>query len=142
MKTLLDTNVLSELLRAIPNPTVLAWMSAQPAHSLGVSVVTQAEMMLGARLLPLGRRRHTLEQALRAMFSDDFAERIVPFDTSAVSHYVEIVTIRRRAGRPISQFDAQIAASALSQGMSLATRNVSDFDGCGVALINPFTAGR
>lgn len=138
MTTLLDTNVLSELLRAKPSPTVLAWFAAQAADSLFVSAVTQAEMMLGARLLPAGRRRALLEQALAAMFDEDFAGRILAFDTGAAATYVQIVSDRRAAGRPISQFDAQIAAIARQAGAAIATRNITDFERCGVELINPW----
>ena len=142
MSTLLDTNVLSELLRAVPDPAVEAWVAAQPAQSLCISSVTQAEMMLGARLLPAGRRRQALERALAAMFEEDFGERILPFDSAAVPAYVDIVALRRAAGRPISQFDAQIAAVARHHRTALATRNTVDFEGCGLSLIDPwqFTA--
>lgn len=139
MSTLLDTNVLSELLRAQPSPAVLAWFTAQPAESLFVSAVTQAEMMLGARILPAGKRRTGLETALSAMFDEDFAGRILPFDAGAVPAYVEIFSGRRSLGRPISQFDAQIAAIARQAGAKLATRNSTDFERCGVALIDPWS---
>jgi predicted nucleic acid-binding protein len=138
MTTLLDTNVLSELLRARPSPAVLAWFAAQPPESLFVSAVTQAEMMLGARLLPVGKRRTALESALLAMFDEDFTGRILPFDAGAVPAYVEIVSERRSLGRPISQFDAQIAAIARRAGAKLATRNSTDFERCGVSLIDPW----
>ena len=138
MSTLLDTNVLSELLRATPGSAVVAWFVAQPDGSLFVSAVTEAEMRLGVRLLPSGKRRRDLEQAIAAMFDEDFAGRIRPFDTSAVPGYVEIVSKRRSAGRPISQFDAQIAAIALNHGDALATRNMEDFAGCGVPLVDPW----
>lgn len=140
MTTLLDTNVLSELLRAAPAPAVLAWFAAQPAQSLFVSTVTQAEMMLGARLLPAGKRRAALEAAVQAMFDEDFAGRILPFGSAAVPAYADIVSNRRNAGRPISQFDAQIAAIAQQHGARLATRNLADFEGCGLALVNPWAA--
>jgi len=138
VSTLLDTNVLSELLRAAPQPSVEAWFAAQPAQSLFVSAVTQAEMLLGARLLPAGKRRLALSRALIAMFEEDFAERILPFDSAAAPTYVEVVSGRRSAGRPIAQFDAQIAAIALRHGCKLATRNERDFEGCGVSLIDPW----
>ena len=139
MSTLLDTNLLSELLRATPEPAVLAWLAGQPAETLFVSAVTQAEMMLGARLLPGGKRRAALEAALRATFDEDFAGRILPFDSATVAAYVDIVSTRRTAGRPISQFDAQIAAIARHHGAKLATRNVGDFEDCGVVVVNPWT---
>ncbi|MDP1901436.1 MAG: type II toxin-antitoxin system VapC family toxin [Rubrivivax sp.] len=138
MSILLDTNVLSELLRAEPEPLVLAWFAQQPSETLFVSAVAQAEMMLGARLLPAGKRRTALEAAVGAMFEEDFSGRILPFDSAAVPAYVDIISKRRAAGQPISQFDAQIAAIARHQGAKLATRNVSDFEGCGVALVNPW----
>ena len=95
-------------------------------------------MRLGVRLLPAGKRRRALEIAVAAMFAEDFAGRIRSFDTAAVPDYVDIVCKRRAAGRPISQFDAQIAAIALSHGDKLATRNVSDFEGCGLLLVYPW----
>ena len=141
MTTLLDTNVLCERLRAQPDPAVLAWFGAQPADSLFVSAVTQAEMLLGARLLPAGKRRRQLEQSLEAMFNEDFAAHVLPIDASAADQYATLAAARRRAGQPISQFDAQIAAISSSHRMALATRNISDFEGCGLTLTNPW-AGR
>jgi toxin FitB len=139
MNTLVDTNVVSELLRAAPEPAVMAWFAQQLPETLFVSAVTQAEMMLGARLLPKGKRRNALEAALRATFDEDFAGRILPFDSAAVPAYVDIVSGRRTAGRPIFQFNAQIAAVARQHDARLATRNVADFEGCGVAVVNPWT---
>lgn len=138
MSTLLDTNVLSELIRSQPAPGVLAWFAAQPADSLFVSAVTQAEMLLGARLLPAGKRRQKLEAALDAMFREDFAARVLPFDAGCASLFATVVAGRRSGGRPISQFDAQIAAIALSRRLVLATRNVADFQDCGLMLTNPW----
>ena len=141
MTTLLDTNVLSELLRARPEPAVLAWFAVQAPDSLVVSAVTQAEMLLAARLLPAGQRRQQLQEALEAMFREDFSGRVLPFDTAAAADYADVVHARRNAGRPISQFDAQIAAIALCRGAGLATRNVADFEGCGLAVDNPWNHG-
>lgn len=140
MATLLDTNVLSELLRGQPEPAVLHWFAGQPATALFTSAVTQAEMLLGAEQLPAGQRREKLRAALRAMFAEDFAGRIWAFDSDAAPHFAQVVDVRRRAGRPISQFDAQIAAIALQRGAALATRNTADFEGCGLALVNPWLA--
>ena len=138
MKLLLDTNVLSELLRTSPDAGVVAWFADQHADALFVSAVMQAEMLFGAALLPDGRRRAQLEQQLNAMFDEDFARRVLPFDADAARIYASVVSSRRRAGRPISQFDAQIAAIALAHRASLVTRNVGDFEGCGLALVNPW----
>ncbi len=140
MSTLLDTNVLSELLRAAPEPAVTAWFARQAPDSLFVSAVTQAEMMLGARVLPAGKRRNTLEAALTAMFEHDFTGRVLPFDAAAAAVYADVVSARRAAGRPISQFDAQIAAIARCHRARVATRNVSDFEGCELSLVNPWLA--
>lgn len=137
-RMVLDTNVLSELLRAEPNAQVLAWVAAQPPDRLFISVVTQAEMLLGARLLPAGKRRTLLEAALHAMFDEDFAGRVLAFDSAAAAHYAEVVARRRAAGRPVAQFDAQIAATALACGCGLVTRNLSDFEACGLTLIDPW----
>jgi len=105
---------------------------------LFVSAVTQAEMLLGARLLPASKRRQQLQEALDSMFAEDFAGRVLPFDSAAAAAYAELVATRRGAGGPISQFDAQIAAIALSRRVGLATRNVSDFEDCGLAVNNPW----
>ena len=140
MSTLLDTNVLSELLRAVPDPAVLRWFGQQPADSLSVCSVTQAEMLLGARLLPAGKRRQQLQAALSAMFETDFAGRLLPFDATAAVVYADLVSVRRAAGRPISQFDAQIAAIARCRGTALATRDTAGFEGCALRLVNPWDA--
>ena len=139
MSCLLDTNVLSELLRASPEPAVLAWFSAQPADSLFVSAVTQAEMLFGARLLPAGKRRKQLDEALDAMFREDFDGRVLAFDGRCASPYADIVVARRNVGRPMAQFDAQIAAISVVHRLELATRNVADFDECGLNVVNPWT---
>lgn len=140
MSILLDTNVLSELLRAEPQPQVLVWFAAQPAAQLWTSAVTEAEMLTGVRLLPAGRRRNALGAAVQAMFNQDFNRRVLPFDSAAADIYAEIVSQRRAAGRPVSQFDAQIAAIARQHGHALATRNSADFEGCGLVLLNPWQA--
>lgn len=139
MSVLLDTNLLSELLLAAPNRSVLAWFAAQAPEGLFVSAITEAEMLVGVRLLPAGRRRNTLETAIRAMFTEDFAGRILPFDSAAAHVYADVIATRRAAGRPISQFDAQIAAIARHHGIALATRNVSDFEDCAIDVIDPWS---
>ncbi|MBB2156603.1 type II toxin-antitoxin system VapC family toxin [Gluconacetobacter diazotrophicus] len=134
----LDTNVLSELMRAEPDPAVMAWMSRQPVPALFTTTVTQAEILYGLALLPEGRRRDTLLAAAHAMFEDIFPGRILPFDAEAARAYADIAAQRRREGDPISQFDAQIAAVARSRAATLATRNTRDFGRCGIALLNPW----
>ena len=137
---LLDTNVLSELMKPEPAESVLHWVGAQPATSLYTTSITQAEILHGVLLLPAGRRRNAFEAAAKAMFEEDFGGRILPFASDAAPLYARIAAERRRAGRPISHFDAQIAAIARVAGAALATRNVTDFDGCVVKLINPWDA--
>lgn len=134
----LDTNILSELMRPEPDETVVSWVSQQPASSLFVTTITQAKIFYGLALLPRGRRRTTLTETVEQMFSEDFDQRVLSFDTSAARSYAAIVAGRRAAGRPISQSDAQIAAIALSYGAAAATRNVTDFEGCGVSVLNPW----
>jgi predicted nucleic acid-binding protein len=110
----LDTNVLSELMKAQCNARVQAWLSEQPPLTLFITAVTEAELRYGAAILPQGRRRKTITSAIDAMLTEDFDERILPFDSSASIAYATIAAERRHAGRPIAQFDAQIAAIAAS----------------------------
>ena len=134
----LDTNVLSELMRPEPDAAVTDWVAARSAADLFVTTITQAEILHGVLLLPRGRRRDAIEAAANAMFQEDFAGRILPFNSPAARAYAEIAVARRQAGRPISQFDAQIAAIAKSTGAGVATRNVPDFEGCGIRVIDPW----
>lgn len=134
----LDTNVLSELLAPSPSPNVLAWLAAQPSAAVFTTAVTEAEILYGLALLPDGRRRQALEAAVRPIFSEDLAGRVLAFDREAAESYAVIAARRRALGRPISQFDAQIAAIAVSRGASIATRNVADFAETGAPVINPW----
>jgi hypothetical protein len=135
---LLDTNVLSELMRPAPSLIVETWMAGQPAASLFISTITEAELRYGLALLPDSHRRRQLAAQAEAMLVTDFAGRILPFDSAAASAYARIAAVRRHSGRPISQADAQIAAIAASRGASLATRNVADFVDCGIDVIDPW----
>jgi predicted nucleic acid-binding protein len=134
----LDTNVLSEVLRPQPEPRVLSWLDEQAANSVFTTSVTQGEILFGIRLLGDGQRRRKLWDAATAIFEDDFAGRVLSFDSDAAGHYAEIGASRRTAGRPISQFDATIAAITRSHGATLATRNAKDFEGCGIDVVNPW----
>ena len=135
---ILDTNVLSELMRPAPATKVVAWVTAQPTPSLFTTSITQAEILLGLMLLPPGRRRSALEAAAMAMFAEDLGGRILGFGADAARPYAQIASDRRRAGRPISHFDAQIAAIARVNGATIATRNVPDFEGCSIKLVDPW----
>jgi len=138
---LLDTNVVSELIRPLPDASVRRWADALPPASLFLSAVTQAELLYGVALLPAGRRREALAEAVATVCDRAFVGRILPFDSAAAIVYADIAAGRRRAGRPIPTLDAQIAAIARSRGAALATRNVADFADCGIAVIDPWTAG-
>lgn len=136
---LLDTNVLSELVRARPHAGMAEWVAQKPISSLFTTTITQAEMLLGVALVPLGKRKSTLEAAVAALFDIDMADRVLPFDGSAARDFAAIVANRRKLGRPISHADAQIAAIARSRGAIVATRNIADFAECGVELYDPFS---
>ena len=137
---LLDTNIVSELMKSAPEPSVLAWIDAMPAATVFVSAIARAEILYGIALVPEGKRRDRLEQAAHTAFETYFRGRILPFDSEAADAFAPLAASRHRAGRPISQPDAQIAAIARSRGAALATRNVSDFAGCGVEVVNPWGA--
>lgn len=135
---ILDTNVISEMLAASPSTSVEAWLGDQHPASVFTTAITQAEILYGIEILPEGRRRRDLEAAILPIFTDDLAGRILPFDSDAARTYAIIAAARRKVGRPISQFDAQIAAIAVSRGAALATRNVSDFVETGAVVVNPW----
>lgn len=118
-----DTNVISELMRGEPHLAVLAWVAAQPRALLYTTHINQAEILYGIGALPEGRRRTALAAAATAMFAEDFAGRILPFEAGAAARYSEIVLARRQAGNPIEKFDALIPATALAAGASMAERN-------------------
>ena len=134
----LDTNVISELMRDSPQKAVLTWFNAQSTSSLFVTTVTEAEILTGIALLPDGGRRNGLVESADRVFTALFAGRILAFDSDAANIYAQIFVQRHAAGRPISQADCQIAAIACSREASIATRNITDFEGIEVALINPW----
>lgn len=132
---ILDTNVLSEFMRAVPNPVVMDWVGQQETSELFTTTITQAEIYYGLALLPIGKRRSDMERAARLMFEQDFQDRILTFDSGAA---VEYAAFRRLLGKPIAQADAQIAAIARANRAVLATRNISDFSDCQLVLVNPW----
>jgi predicted nucleic acid-binding protein len=137
--TILDTNVVSEPMRPSPSATVLAWLSRKPDDGhFFLTTITVAEILFGIELLPKGRRHDRMHAQAKATFADDFAGRILPFDEAAARAFPEIAAARRAQGRPISEFDAPIAAIARSRGAVLATRNIAHFEGCGLRLVNPW----
>jgi predicted nucleic acid-binding protein len=140
---ILDTNVLSELLRPKPSAVVIEWIVAQPIASVFTTAITKAEILRGIRFLPEGKRRRDLEAGILPIFTTEFEGRVLPFDSEAADTYADLTATRRGMGRPISQSDAQIAAIALSRGAAVATRNSVDFSEIGMIVINPWeTASR
>ena len=132
-----DTNVLSEEMKAAPDAPVDAWFRRQRPNELFTTTICEAEILLGVALLPDGQRKRELGAAAQKIFAL-FASRILPFDSAAAAAYADIVAERRRMGRPIDGFDAQIAAIARSRGLALATRNVADFEDIGLSIVNPW----
>ena len=133
----LDTNVVSELMRDPMDRRVLAWIDRQPHRQLFVTAVTEAEIRAGVERLPLGRRRRELGEAAERAFRV-FAGRILPLDSAAALEYAAVVAERQSAGRPIGGFDALIAAIARARGAAIATRDVGGFEGLGIELVNPW----
>ena len=137
---LLDTNVISELMRTEPAQIVLDWFGDHDSGDLFISAVAEAELRTGVAILPDGQRRDRLQLAIDAMIYQDFQGRVLPFDSLAAKAYAEIAAQRRAAGHPIAEADCQIAAIARASDAPIATRNVKDFDGCGIRVINPWNA--
>ena len=134
----LDTNVLSETLKPLPNAAVVAWMAAQPRSTLFTTTVVEAEILYGVAVFAGGARKTQLQAALKAIFTEDLSGQVIPFDRDCAEAYAAIAANRKNLGQPISQFDAMIAAATASRGATLATRNLRDFADCGIRLINPW----
>ena len=137
---ILDTNVLSELMRSKPSSSVLAWVAKQPGSELSTTSITEAEIFYGIELLGKGRRREQLLAAADAMFAEDLGGRVHGFDSDAARAFSKIAARRRGLGKPISHADAQIAAIAQVRIARLATRNIEDFHDCGIEVVDPWTA--
>jgi len=135
---ILDTNVVSEMMKAAPAPNVVAWLNSQDASLLFLTSVTIGEIRYGLRVLPQGKRRHSLEEGFERILAEAFPGRILAFDEAAAHRYGEIMGRRKEIGRPLAILDGQIASVAWSNGCSVATRNVQDFIECGVEVVNPF----
>ncbi len=141
MSVLLDTNVVSELIRKAPEPAVVTWVSDHPLDDLFFSAVSEAELRYGGAILPAGRRRDMLFQEIETMLRDAFGDRVLPFDSEAARAYGYIAAVRRFAGRPVAPADCQIPAIAASRGMVVATRNVRDFEDMEMEIVNPWGEG-
>lgn len=136
----LDTNVISELMRSEPSSAVVAWVASQPRSSLYTTSINRAEILYVVTMMPPGRRRDEFATVATAIFAEEFAGRVLPFDGLAADHYARIVRERREAGRPIEGFDGLIAAMTAAAGYSIATRDVGGFEGCGLTIIDPWQA--
>ena len=135
---LLDTNVVSELMRLSADPGIESWIADRPADSLYFSAVGEAELLYGLAVVPAGRRRDKLSAEIHAMLREDFEGRVLPFDSAAARSYAGIAAARRIAGRPIAPADCQIGAIAHCRGMAVAMRNIPDFENMEIDVIDPW----
>jgi predicted nucleic acid-binding protein len=135
---ILDTDVVSEIMRPAPERRVLHWFSSQATEDLHVTSVTMAEILHGIELIAGGRRRDALRAGAEKMFEGAFADHILTFEDRAARAFSQIASSRRRQGKPMSLIDAQIAAISRAHGATLATRNPYAFEECGVRLVNPW----
>lgn len=140
---ILDTNVLSALMRTVPEAEVVRWLDHQPAESIWITSITLFETRLGLALLPRGRRRHLLELAFDRLLAEDLESRVLDFDSAAATEAATLAASHQRTGRPVDMRDTQIAGIALARRATLATRNVRHFQDLSVAVIDPWqTVGR
>jgi toxin FitB len=137
---LLDTNIVSELMKAAPSERVLAWLNDQDNEHLFISSITIAEISYGLRVLPDGKRRKLLEMRFEQFLNQAFAARVLEFDEAAAHIYGNIMGYRKEQGQPLSILDGQIAAIGLANNFAIATRNIKDFTNLAIELINPFVA--
>jgi len=135
---LLDTNVISEIMKPAPDDRVVAWLNNLDSGVLYVSSVTIGEIEYGLRIMPDGKKRDRLRDRFAGFMAQAFATRILSYDETVARAYGDIMGLRRETGRPMTAPDGQIAAIARTGGYTLATRNIKDFHGCGIELINPF----
>lgn len=135
---LLDTNVISELMRPTPDPGVLAWADGLDPQDVAITAMNEAEILHGLTRLPAGRRQAHLRQSWEALTDELFSGRIWPFNSEAAHWYAAVLRRREQIARPMATADAVIAATALAHGATLATRDVHDFDAIGLTLINPW----
>jgi toxin FitB len=135
----LDTNVVSELMRKDPAAEVVAWVDQHPGDQVFITAVTAAELLYGVCLrLPQGSRKQTLAAKVRDLVDQDFEDQVLPFSSDSAHHYADIVTSRDRLGKPINMADAQIAAICRQHDLELSTRNTTDFADTGIRVFNPW----
>ena len=134
----LDTHVVSELVRPSPNRSVVEWVDEHDSSELVLTALTAAELRAGVALLPEGRRRVELGMRIESLLVETFAGYVLAFDVGSSAYYAEVLAVRTRGGRPITTFDAQIAAVCRQYDSVLATRNTTDFTDTGIQLVNPW----
>jgi len=134
----LDTNVLSALMRQVPEVQVVEWLDRQPAESVWITSITLFEARLGLALLPKGRRQQTLEAAFARLLEEDLENRVLDFDSTAATEAASLAAARQKAGRPVDMRDTQIAGIALARRATLATRNVRHFRDLNVPVVDPW----
>ena len=134
---ILDTNVLGALMRTVPDAAVVAWLDRQPADSVWITSITLFEARFGLALLPLGRRRQTLEAAFARLLKEDLENRVLDFDSAAATEAAPLAATRRKRGRPVDMRDTQIAGIALARRTALATRNVRHFLDLEISIVDP-----
>lgn len=137
---LLDTNVISELFKPVPDAGVVDWLATQPAAAVFTTAITRGELLYGVKRMLEGQRKNTLLRGLNRLFDVRLSGRVLDYDSDAADAYADVAAERRASGRPISQSDAMIAGIARSRGAALATRNVKDFHDCGIEVIDPWGA--
>ena len=136
---ILDTNVLSEPLKPSPDPAVIRWLDRQSPATLYVTTISQAELLAGVSALPAGRRRTELRKVIDKELSFLFEDRVLPFGERSAEAYAQVVPAANAAGNPIDFADAAIGAIAIEHNYILATRNVADFKGTSIKLLNPWS---
>ncbi len=134
----LDTNVVSELMRKDAAAEVVAWVDRHPGDQVFITVVTAAELLYGVARLPDGHRKQVLAAKVRDLIDEDFEDQVLPFSSDSAHHYAEIAASRERLGKPISMADAQIAAICRQYDLPLGTRNTKDFADTGIRVFNPW----
>jgi len=137
---ILDTNILSALMRTAPEALVVAWLDRQPAESIWITSITLFEARLGMALLPAGRRRRSLEAAFAQLLKEDLENRVLDFDSSAAAEAASLAAKRQKAGHPVDMRGTQIAGIALARRATIATRNVKHFGDLNVPVVDPWTA--
>jgi predicted nucleic acid-binding protein len=139
---ILDTNVLSALMRKDPDDSVVGWLDRQPAQSIWITTITLFESRFGLALLPAGRRRRLLEAAFDKLLVEDLENRVLDFDSAAANQAAALAAERHAAGRPVDMRDTQIAGIAVARRAAIATRNVRHFEGLRVAVVDPWMESR